>query len=287
MKKLLFSLAIILLLALSFNLEQTCASQQREDNVIQKIIDEVLKEGLRTGAFGCQVSALSHENIQDPDYKQASGIYAWFYYLNAHRILSQVYEDQSLDQNIRAALTINIQSVTQKLFVNGKNAFQWNEAQTKQKYEYFVGLMNERIEFFENCGAEAKSASSPQAKQTKSSGKPLPFSNSDFTAAILEKCQHILIPLVGMEENPDFDPKQIRDTIEQCLSAQGYDYIESLRVLADGGFSMYRDFNNMQFLTLPAGGARKKNVPLDQVFSKKEIDYLMKIKEQVGGGFEY
>lgn len=238
---------------------------------MQKAVDDVLKRSLKAGAFSTMILGDLYLDFtpEQPEQKPLFEFVAWLNYLNTHRLLSAVYQDESIDQETKDIVGSYAQQISQTLYSIGENQFGWNEEDTDKVYTYCLSLINDRIKYLETAMTASESS-------RQSAGKPLPFNPAtNATNNIVEKCAMNMM----MQGQQNDSAKALRTVLEKCLAQNGYSYTATLQALAEKGFGL-QDLPNILFLVTPAGTAKNNKTPLSEIYSEEEIRYLNAIKER-------
>lgn len=240
--------------------------------LMQAIVDGLLKESLKSGTFGTRIVGEAYVNMiaEKPEKKTLFGFVAWMNYLNTHRLLSAVYNNQNIDEQTKAILENAMQVSTTTLYEMGEKQFGWDNAHTDKVYAYCLNVINTRIKQLEETVFVATGRSNESAKTT---GKPFPVvaSPNRFNDMIMQ-CGETL-----MQAN---EASAMREAFDTCFEKNGYSYAATLQVLAEQGFTPV-DVQNILGLLLPATTAETEGVALSDVYSEQEIGYIHKINELI------
>jgi hypothetical protein len=252
-----------------------------DQKFMQTVVDNLLKESLRGGAFSTMIVGDMYINFtpEKPEQKPIFEFMAWANYLNTHRLLLAVYQNQNIDEATKEMVGNYVQNITEVLYDIGEKQFGWNKEQTDKIYTYCLGLINTRIKNLEETVFVGSTSSSSSQQQA---AKPLPVTNSpELTAALIERCASAM-----MLQTQDDSPKVFRDSLDNCLKKEGYSYTATLQSLAEDGFG-FLDLQNVMFLVMPALGLKEKGIPLSEVYNEQEVIYLQKIKENAQGNLDF
>ena len=244
----------------------------KDHALMQTIVDGMLKESLKSGTFGTMLVGDAYLKMtpKTPEQKPLLELAAWMNYLNTHRLLSAVYNNQNIDEQTKNMLGNYMQSLMTTMYTIGEKQFGWDNTYTDKVYAYCLELINTRITQLEETVFVATGRSNESAKTT---GKPFPVvaSPNRFNDMIMQ-CGETL-----MQAN---EASAMREAFDACFEKNGYSYTATLQVLAEQGFTPV-DAQNILGLLLPATTAETEGVALSDVYSEQEIGYIHKINKLI------